>query len=547
MSELNEKLQEIKRQKDTYILPENLKKDVTAFGVTGTYEGSGGSGDVKLFETVEKMQLDTSPNEGDLAVVYREEIQPIDENSEFDSCIFPNTVVLDEAFTESISGRFRAVDHSVMFDGNIGMSSSNFRFNGFGNKMVRVEYTSQDGITYTRTDGGEELQEFGVVIKYEPMEPWNNIIGNFMKIGGNYFDGMYEYKSNEYVMTKNQLNATSDYVYKQSFYGKNGVESGTLGTPDNSFADTNAEVYNKIQNQYENMEPRVLTNSDKNIDENIYFIPVKKDGTPLLDTSSVTNMHAMFQDCSKLTTIPLLNTSKVTDMHYMFNHCENLTTISLLDTSRVIDISWMFNGCTNLTTIPELDTSSATNMNTMFASCTNLTTIPLLDTSNATDMHAMFANCSNLTTIPELKTSKVTNMESMFFNCTNLTAIPLLDTSNVTNMQWMFDGCTNLTVIPLLNTSKVTSMHYMIANCSNLTTIPQLDTSSVTDMGLMFNGCTNLNNESLNNILAMCANAVKITSNKTLKYIGLTEEQATICQGLSNYSAFTTAGWTTGY
>ena len=426
MSELNEKLQEIKRQKDTYILPENLKKDVTAFGVTGTYEGSGGSGDVKLFETVEEMQLDPSPNEGDLAVVYREEIQPIDENSEFDSCIFPNTVVLDEAFTESISGRFRAIGGG-WFDGNVDMSSSSFRFDGYGDKEVRVQYTSSDGITYTRTDGGEELQEFGVVIKYEPMEPWNNIIGNFMKIGGNYFDGMYEYKSNEYVMTKNQLNATSDYVYKQSFYGKNGIESGTLGTPDNSFADTNAEVYNKIQNQYENMEPRVLTNSDKNITGNIYFIPVKKDGTPLLDTSKVTDMQWMFGGCTKLTTIPLLDTSKVTDMSYMFD------------------------------------------------GCTNLTTIPLLDTSNATNMHAMFANCSSLTTIPLLNTSKDIDMSQMFYNCTNL------------------------------------------------------------------------NNESLNNILAMCANAVKITSNKTLKYIGLTEEQATICQGLSNYSAFTTAGWTTGY
>ena len=450
MSELNEKLQEIKRQKDTYILPENLKKDVTAFGVTGTYEGSGGSGDVKLFETVEEMQLDSSPNEGDLAVVYRKEIQPIDENSESDSCIFPNTVVLDEAFTESISGRFRAIGGG-WFDGNVDMSSSSFRFDGYGDKEVRVQYTSSDGITYTRTDGGEELQEFGVVIKYEPMEPWNNIIGNFMKIGGNYFDGMYEYKSNEYVMTKNQLNATSDYVYKQSFYGKNGIESGTLGTPDNSFADTNAEVYNKIQNQYENMEPRVLTNSDKNITGNIYFIPVKKDGTPLLDTSKVTDMQWMFGGCTKLTTIPLLDTSKVTDMSYMFD------------------------------------------------GCTNLTTIPLLDTSNATNMHAMFANCSSLTTIPLLNTSKAIDTSQMFYNCTNLTTIPLLNTSKVT------------------------------------------------DMGLMFNGCTNLNNESLNNILAMCANAVKITSNKTLKYIGLTEEQATICQGLSNYSAFTTAGWTTEY
>lgn len=41
MASLTENLTEIKRQKDTYILPENLKKDVTVFGITGTLESSG--------------------------------------------------------------------------------------------------------------------------------------------------------------------------------------------------------------------------------------------------------------------------------------------------------------------------------------------------------------------------------------------------------------------------------------------------------------------------------------------------------------------------
>ena len=56
------------------------------------------------------------------------------------------------------------------------------------------------------------------------------------------------------------------------------------------------------------------------------------------------------------------------------------------------------------------------------------------------------------------------------------------------------------------------------------------------------------NNESLNNILQMCINATKVTtSKKTLKSIGLSEEQATKCTTLSNYQAFTGAGWVTGY
>lgn len=38
-SELNEKLQEIKEQKSTYLIPENIKAGVTILGVTGTYTG----------------------------------------------------------------------------------------------------------------------------------------------------------------------------------------------------------------------------------------------------------------------------------------------------------------------------------------------------------------------------------------------------------------------------------------------------------------------------------------------------------------------------
>ena len=125
---------------------------------------------------------------------------------------------------------------------------------------------------------------------------------------------------------------------------------------------------------------------------------------------------------------------------------------------------------------------------------------------------------------------------------------PLLDTSNVTNMKFIFTECSNLMIIPLLDTNNAINMSYMFNLCSNLVTVPILNTSSVTNMNYMFNDCLSLSNESLNNILMIYKNAVKITDNKTLKYIiGLTSDQATICQGLSNYSAFIAAGWTTGY
>ena len=62
-----------------------------------------------------------------------------------------------------------------------------------------------------------------------------------------------------------------------------------------------------------------------------------------------------------------------------------------------------------------------------------------------------------------------------------------------------------------------------------------------------FTACSSLTNESLNNILQMCVNAINYPGVKTLKRLGLSSEQATVCQGLSNYQAFLNAGWTTGY
>ena len=388
--------------------------------------------------------------------------------------------------------------------------------------------------TYTADEGYTGL---GTVIVNVPIklfktkEEMNNSTGNaegdlaivYIKGWQNVLDGIYIYKNNNWELAPTQLTATPNYVYKQSFYGKNGIENGTLGTPNNLFDDTNAEVYNKIQNQYENMEPKILTDNDRTISANIYFIPVKRDGTPLLNTSKVTNMSKMFYYCRNLTTIPLLDTSNVTDMDGMFWECTRLTTIPLLDTSNVTDMQYMFYECTYLTTIPELNTSKVTNMGNMFDHCSNLTTIPLLDTSNVVKMYCMFYYCTNLTTIPELNTSKVTNMGSMFYYCRNLTTIPLLDTSNVTDMNRMF------------------------VYCKNLTTIPLLDTSKVTNMGNMFSDCTHLSDDSLNTIMQMCINATSYTDTKTLKYIGLTSEQANKCKTLSNYSAFTSAGWTTGY
>ena len=194
--------------------------------------------------------------------------------------------------------------------------------------------------------------------------------------------------------------------------------------------------------------------------------------------------------------------------------------------------------------------TSAIDLTSKFAQNYSLIYMPLVDTSEAIDMTSMFSGCTSLQAIALLDTSNVTTMYNMFLNCYSLATIPLLNTSNVTSMGSAFSNCYNLKEIPQIDTSKVTNISSMFNNCYNLTTVPQLDTSSAKGSNVftnVFKNCNSLSTTSLNNILGMCAGATKYTSTKTLKHMGISSEQATICQGLSNYQAFLDAGWTTGY
>lgn len=185
----------------------NQDKEITENGVYTADEGYTGLGTVtvnvpqtgdvpvKLFETEEQMQADTTAKEGDLAIVYRSEIQNATVDSKFQVANFPETVVLDSAITDYIDIRYRAVDSSVMFDCWGMIDSSRFRMNCYSDSgEVRIEYTSSDGITYTRTDTTGNPVDFGTEIYYERAERWNDAIGKFIQIGGNKFEGLFNYK-----------------------------------------------------------------------------------------------------------------------------------------------------------------------------------------------------------------------------------------------------------------------------------------------------------------------------------------------------------------
>ena len=227
-----------------------------------------------------------------------------------------------------------------------------------------------------------------------------------------------------------------------------------------------------------------------------------------IDTSNVTNMGYMFDDCPRLTTLDLssFDTSKVTWMYNMFNYCFNLTTldVSQFDTSNVTDMGNMFNNCSKLTAldVSHFDTSNVANMAYMFTACSKPTTLDVshFDTSKVKSMMGMFSGCSNLITldVTHFDTSNVVNMYCMFNHCPKLTTLDVshFDTSKVTNMEYMFSDCSSLATLDVshFDTSKVTIMDSMFSNCSSLTTldVSHFDTSKVTDVNKMFDGCSSL-------------------------------------------------------
>ena len=150
-----------------------------------------------------------------------------------------------------------------------------------------------------------------------------------------------------------------------------------------------------------------------------------------LNTSEVTNMSQMFQNCSGLTSVTLsgFDTKNVTDMSQMFRNCSGLTSISLsgFNTQNVTDMSQMFFGCSSLTSInlSGINTSNVEFMNFMFSGCQGLTSLDLssFNTSNVRYMNNMFNGCGNLKTITVGELWNTANVEVsgyMFSSCTSL-------------------------------------------------------------------------------------------------------------------------------
>lgn len=217
---------------------------------------------------------------------------------------------------------------------------------------------------------------------------------------------------------------------------------------------------------------------------NSWFMECEKleaiDGIENLNTSMVTDMWHMFDNCKSLTYLDLktFDTHNVLSMSYMFFGCNNLTylNVSSFDTSKVGNMMWMFAGCWKLTT--NFDMHSVRTMLGMFSSCKGLTHIDVshFNTENVENMQAVFQRCEKLTSLDlsGFNTSKVEDIACMFLSCMSLTSLDLsnFDTQLVTQSTSLFYECQKLEAIylgdkfSLEGLSKLYASNNMFGNCS---------------------------------------------------------------------------------
>lgn len=128
------------------------------------------------------------------------------------------------------------------------------------------------------------------------------------------------------------------------------------------------------------------------------------------DSSKVTSMCLMFDDCSSIESIDFDNfdSSNVVDMNCTFFNCSSLKTLDLskFDTSKVVDMGQMFEGCSSLESLnlSNFNTNNIENMNCMFDDCNSLKQVILKNCDSRT-IRMISGAISEAGIVPEIITN----------------------------------------------------------------------------------------------------------------------------------------------
>ena len=431
-----------------------------------------------------------TPNEGDICLVHGYSFNPVNATSSFKTFTWNTNITLDEALPSE--------------------------------DMIMCDFQASSEQEYPRVqfcfESMESRYEIYASVRIEnPEEPWEDPTYKYATITYTTSDRIHFTLSSATgdLIENNSITLPEKVqcIYKPSF---NDCISKFLSVETADFSG----VYSYEDSHWNYLDIGILT-------EPISIFT----GNSAYTSTGIVNGSFFGSDCynSTRTIINLVDdmpnyTQNLTNAVSLFSGKNSCELLNYINTSNVTDMWGMFYTFKG-NNIPNFDTSSCTRTASMFSMCNNLTTIPAINTHNVTDMSSMFMY-SGIVSVPTLDCTSCTSIYSMCSQAPNITSISLTNTQNISNMHWAFWGCSNLTTISLPNAH------------------------NAVDMSSMFLRCTKLSNASVNNILGMCAtvgNNYRLP--KTLSNLGFYSSNypASTIKSLSNYTAFTSAGWTIGY
>ena len=255
-----------------------------------------------------------------------------------------------------------------------------------------------------------------------------------------------------------------------------------------------------------------------------------------------------------------LNLTGVTSLSGLFDSSTSLTTINNInsfDTSAITTMSAMFNNCSSFNQPLSFNTSAVTNMAEMFKIATEFNSALTFNTSAVTSMSSMFYGCTAFNQSLSFNTSSVTDMALMFNDCSIFNSLLTFDTSSVTSMNSMFKSATAFNQPLSFNTSAVDFMGRMFRDATAFNqNISSFNTGAVTNMYQMFSGATafnqNIGTWDVANVLDFeffmtgKTDATFSTTNLNAIYNGWSTQSVqpslTIDFGTAKYTAAATAG-----
>jgi len=405
MSELNNLLNQIKQDKDTNLLPENLKEGVTVLGIQGTIKNNGElvytptktqqvipagytSGgyispvtntidsniqaenikkDVEILNVIGTLEsLDTSDanaqpiniRNGKTAYVNGQKLtgtlpvltypvnpdNPSDFNYQFIEASSASRVKRDNTYY--ILGAYQVAAEnqpdSWMFEGNRKMKLG----------IAQSKVASAISLTANKIKKGENV--LGIIGTYEPNLQSKSITktsnGTLNITPDTGYDGL------------NNVQVIVNVPQESQGFSPDWTELGYNETPQGLI-----DQFNISKSILENWNPRKtdLTNEFYSNYQDVIFCP-------LIDTSNATTMQNMFLQCS-IVELPKLNTSNVTNFDSFCKESESLSKVNQIDISKATSLYSMFEGCSSLTSFPDgLRGTDVVNAGYMFTQCFKL-------------------------------------------------------------------------------------------------------------------------------------------------------------------------------